>query len=62
MQPDLGPVSATIIGLLILLLGGSVWIGISLFIVGIGGFFFFSDVSFGSIIANVAWTTPAARP
>ncbi len=55
MQPDLGPVSATIIGLLILLLGGSVWIGISLFIVGIGGFFFFSDVSFGSIIANVAW-------
>ncbi|PKN34982.1 MAG: C4-dicarboxylate ABC transporter permease [Deltaproteobacteria bacterium HGW-Deltaproteobacteria-19] len=55
MQPDLGPVSATIIGLLILFLGGSVWIGISLFIVGIGGFFFFSDVSFGSIIANVAW-------
>jgi len=55
MQPDLGPVSATIIGLLILFLGGSVWIGISLFLVGIGGFFFFSDVSFGSIIANVAW-------
>ncbi|MGV8081715.1 MAG: TRAP transporter large permease [Syntrophales bacterium] len=55
MQPDLGPVSATIIGLLILFLGGSVWIGISLFLVGIGGFFFFSDVSFGSVIANVAW-------
>jgi len=55
MQPELGPVSATIIGLLILFLGGSVWIGISLFLVGIGGFFFFSDVSFGSIIANVAW-------
>jgi tripartite ATP-independent transporter DctM subunit len=55
MQPDLGPVSAAIVGLLILFLGGSVWIGISLFLVGIGGFFFFSDVSFGSIIANVAW-------
>ncbi len=55
MQLDLGPVSATIIGLLILFLGGSVWIGISLFLVGIGGFFFFSDVSFGSILSNVAW-------
>ena len=55
MQFDLGPVSATICGLLILFLGGSVWIGISLFLVGIGGFFFYSDVAFGSIIANVAW-------
>ncbi|HOD36480.1 MAG TPA: TRAP transporter large permease subunit [Syntrophales bacterium] len=55
MQPDLGPVSATIVGLLILFLGGSVWIGISLFLVGIGGFFFFSEVSFGSILSNVAW-------
>ena len=52
---DLGPVAATIIGLLILFMGGSIWIGISLFIVGIGGFFFFSDVSFGSILANIAW-------
>ncbi len=55
MQLDLGPVSATITGLLILFLGGSVWIGISLFLAGIGGFFFFSDVSFGSILSNVAW-------
>ena len=55
MQLDMGPVSATICGLLILFLGGSVWIGISLFLVGIGGFFFYSDVAFGSIIANVAW-------
>jgi len=52
---DLGPVSATIAGLLILFMGGSVWIGISLFIVGIGGFFFYSDVAFGSILANIAW-------
>ncbi len=55
MQLDMGPVAATICGLLILFLGGSVWIGISLFLVGIGGFFFYSDVAFGSIIANVAW-------
>jgi C4-dicarboxylate transporter DctM subunit len=55
MQLDLGPVSATIVGLLILFLGGSVWIGISLFLVGIGGFFFFSEVSFGSILSNIAW-------
>mgnify|MGYP006961817773 CR=1 FL=1 len=32
----MGPVAATICGLLILFLGGSVWIGISLFLVGIG--------------------------
>ena len=57
---DLGPVSATILGLLILFLGGSVWIGISLFIVGIGGFFFFSDVSFGSILSNIAWNNTSS--
>ena len=62
MQLDMGPVSATICGLLILFLGGSVWIGISLFLVGIGGFFFFSDVSFGSIIAKSPGTIRAARP
>ncbi len=57
---DLGPVSATILGLLILFLGGSVWIGISLFIVGIGGFIFFSDVSFGSILSNIAWNNTSS--
>lgn len=57
---DLGHASATILGLLILFMGGSVWIGISLFIVGIGGFFFFSDVSFGSILANIAWNNTSS--
>jgi len=52
---DFGNVAATILGLLILFMGGSIWIGIALFLVGIGGFFFFSDVSFGSILANIAW-------
>jgi tripartite ATP-independent transporter DctM subunit len=55
MNVDLGHVSAVIIGLLILFLGGSIWIGIALFLVGMGSFFIFTDVSFGSILANVAW-------
>ena len=57
---ELGPVSATILSLLILFMGGSIWIGISLFIVGIGGFFFFSDVSFGSILSNIAWNNTSS--
>ncbi|OPY92135.1 MAG: Sialic acid TRAP transporter permease protein SiaT [Syntrophaceae bacterium PtaU1.Bin231] len=55
MNIDLGPVSAVIIGLLVLFLGGSIWIGIALFLVGMGGFFVFTDVSYGSILANIAW-------
>lgn len=52
---DMGHVAATIFGLLILLMGGSVWIGVSLFLVGLCGFFFFTDVSYGSILANICW-------
>jgi C4-dicarboxylate transporter DctM subunit len=55
MHIDLGPASAVILGLLILFLGGSIWIGIALFLVGIGGFFIFTDVSFGTILANIVW-------
>jgi tripartite ATP-independent transporter DctM subunit len=55
MNVDLGPVSAVILGLLILFLGGSIWIGIALFLVGMGGFFVFTDVSYGSILANICW-------
>ena len=55
MNVALGPASAVILGLLILFLGGSIWIGIALFIVGMGGFFVFTDVSFGSLLANIAW-------
>jgi tripartite ATP-independent transporter DctM subunit len=52
---DLGPASAVFLALLIVLLGGSIWIGIALFLVGMGGFFVFTDVSFGSILSNVVW-------
>lgn len=55
MHIDLGPASAVILGLLILFVGGSIWIGIALFLVGIGGFFIFTDISFGSILANIVW-------
>jgi C4-dicarboxylate transporter, DctM subunit len=55
MNIDLGPVSAVILGLLILFLGGSIWIGIALFLVGMGGFIIFTDVSYGSLLANIAW-------
>jgi len=55
MHIDLGPASAVILGLLILFVGGSIWIGIALFLVGIGGFFVFTDISFGSILANIVW-------
>ena len=55
MNAEIGTVSAVITGLLILFLGGSIWIGIALFLVGMGSFFIFTDVSFGSILANIAW-------
>jgi len=55
MNVALGPASAVLLGLLVLFLGGSIWIGIALFIVGMGGFFVFTDVSFGSLLANIAW-------
>ena len=60
MHVDLGPASAVILGLLLLFLGGSVWIGIALFLVGIGGFFVFTDVSFGAILANVVWNNTSS--
>jgi len=55
LNVDLGYVSAVIIGLLIVFLGGSIWIGTALFLVGIGSLYIFTDVSFGSILANIAW-------
>ena len=52
---DLTIVSLVIIGLLVLFLGGTIWIGISLFIVGLGGFAFFTDLPSGAIMANAVW-------
>ncbi|MBU1565723.1 MAG: TRAP transporter large permease subunit [Proteobacteria bacterium] len=36
-------------------MGGTIWVGISLFLVGLGGFFIFTDLPFGSILATTGW-------
>ncbi len=52
---ELLTVSLTMIALLVLFLGGSVWIFISLSLVGFGSFYFFTDLPFVSILANIFW-------
>jgi len=52
---ELLTVSLTMIALLVLFLGGSVWIFISLSLVSFGSFYFFTDLPFGSILANIFW-------
>lgn len=47
--------SLTLAGLLVLFLGGSLWIGMSLFLVGFGGLTFFLDIPAGTLMANVLW-------
>jgi C4-dicarboxylate transporter DctM subunit len=52
---ELASISLTLFALLVVFMGGTVWIGIALFLVGLGGFVFFTDLPFGSILSNVAW-------
>lgn len=52
---ELASISLTLCALLVVFLGGTVWIGISLFLVGLGGFVFFTDLPFGSILATTGW-------
>ncbi|MCJ8500820.1 TRAP transporter large permease [Desulfatitalea alkaliphila] len=52
---DLTTVSITLFILLVIFLGGSVWIGISLFLIGFGGLIFFTEVPFGLVLSNVVW-------
>jgi C4-dicarboxylate transporter, DctM subunit len=54
---ELANIWLTLIALLVIFLGSSLWIGISLFLVGLGGFLFFLDVPAGIILANVAWNS-----
>ena len=42
---------------MIILLGGSVWIGISLFLVGFGSLFIFTEVPFGRLLSNIVWNS-----
>ncbi|MFV0438293.1 MAG: TRAP transporter large permease [Desulfopila sp.] len=48
-------IAITLAGLLVVFMGGTVWIGIALFLVGLGGFFLFTDLPYGSILATTAW-------
>jgi C4-dicarboxylate transporter, DctM subunit len=52
---NLAVVSLTLFILLVIFLGGSVWIGISLFLIGFGGLIFFTDVPFGLVLSNSVW-------
>jgi len=57
---DLLTISLTTIALLVLFLGGSIWIFISLSLVGLGGFYFFTDLPFGPILANIFWNSASS--
>lgn len=57
---DLLTVSLTLLGCLALFLGSTVWIGISLFIVGIVGFVFFTSNEPLAILANIMWNGTSA--
>jgi len=48
-------ISITLLGLLVLFLGSTIWIGISLFLVGIGGFVFFTGSPPFTILSNILW-------
>lgn len=54
---DLTSVSLTLLGLLVLFMGGTVWIGISLFLVALGGLIIFTDMPYGKILSITVWNS-----
>lgn len=54
---ELFVISFTILGLLVLLLGSSIWVGISLFLVGIAGFTLFTSSPPFTILSNILWNS-----
>lgn len=50
-------VSMTILGLLIVTLGSTIWVGVSLFLVGIGAFHFFTGSPVMTILSNILWNS-----
>ena len=52
---SLAAVSLTMFGLLVLFLGSTVWVGISLFVVGLLGVVFFTDSPPLTILSNILW-------
>ncbi|MDW7675307.1 MAG: TRAP transporter large permease subunit [Bacillota bacterium] len=64
---SLSIISFTILALLVFFLGSSIWVGISLFLVGISGFIFFTSSPSLLILNNILWnnthsTTMMALP
>lgn len=52
---DLTVVSLTILGMLVLTLGSSIWVGISLLLVGIGALVLFTNTPALGIMSNILW-------
>lgn len=52
---ELASISLTLCALLVICMGGTIWVGVSLFLVGFGGFIIFTDLPFGSILATTGW-------
>lgn len=52
---SLAVVSLTLLGLLVLFLGSTVWVGISLFLVGIAGMSFFTSSPPLTVLNNILW-------
>ncbi len=52
---DLATISIVIVILMVIFLGGSLWIGISLFLVGLGSLFIFTEVPIGRLLSNSVW-------
>ena len=59
---DITIVALALGALLILFMGMSLWIGLSLLLVGLSGFILFTDLPYGSILANAAWNNTVALP
>lgn len=47
----------TILGLLVFTLGSTIWVGVSLFLVGIGAFYFFTASPVMTILSNILWNS-----
>lgn len=52
---SLAVVSITLLALLVLFLGSTIWVGVSLFLVGIGGLTFFTSSPPMTIMNNILW-------
>ena len=52
---DIVTVSLALAVMLVIFMGGTLWIGMALFLVAMGSFLLFTELPFGTILANTAW-------